>query len=138
MNSGQTSGLVLSCIEADFRCRWMRHPIYISTGARQASVGFHFACRWMRHPISISTGASLQTLHIFDHPARRWSVCILRVAGCDTQFLFRQAPRSADFRLSQFLRGGQFRQNGWHNCCKRLGDFLLRNEIGTTVQYNFI
>ena len=39
-----------------FRCRWMRHPICISTGA---SVGFHFRCRWMRHPICISTGASV-------------------------------------------------------------------------------
>ena len=47
---------VLSCIEAEFRCRWMRHPICISTGT---SVGFHFRCRWMRHPILISTGTSV-------------------------------------------------------------------------------
>ena len=66
---------VLSCIEADFRCRWIRHPICISTGA---SVGFRFRCRWMRHPILISTGASVGRFQTF--PISPNFSCL----GCET------------------------------------------------------
>ena len=78
-------------------------------------------------------------------PAKRQSVFILRVAGCDTQFPFRPEPRYKLYTFSitppgvgRFAfcvsMGGQFRQNGGHNCYKRLGDFLLRNKFGTTAR----